>query len=131
MASGALAHPLPFRLIGALEGGLGMAADETPIQRGFYLGGPKTFWGTPTGALIGTAFWFGRAEVANDFPAPRLVAFGDFAWVGDSQRFDSQGFASSVGLVASPLGGLVRVDLARALEGKDSIRLHIYFDSLF
>jgi len=108
-----------------------MAADETPIQRRFCLGGPETFRGTLTADLTGTAFWFGRAEVANDFPAARLVAFGDFAWVSDGQRFDTQGFASSVGLGASLLDGLARVDLACVLKVEDGTRLHIYFDGLF
>ena len=130
LASGALSHPLPFRLVGALEGGLGLVAEDTPVQRHFYLGGPETFRGTLTGDLTGTAFWFGRGEVANDFAAARLVAFGDFAWVGQGQRFDTEGFASSVGLGASLLDGLLRVDLARVLKGEDGTRLHIYFDGL-
>ena len=45
LASGTLSHPLPFRLVGAVEAGLGMAAADTPVQRHFYLGGPETFRG--------------------------------------------------------------------------------------
>ena len=73
---------MPFRLVGAVEGGLGMAAADTPVQRHFYLGGPKTFRGTLTGDLTGSAFWFGRTEVANDLAAASVVVFSDFAWVG-------------------------------------------------
>ena len=131
LTSGTLSHPLPLRVVGAVEGGLGMAAADTPIQRHFYLGGPETFRGTLTGDLTGSAFWFGRAEVANDFAAARVVAFGDFAWVGQGQRFEAAGFASSVGIGASLLDGLIRMDLARVLKGEDATRLHVYFDGLF
>jgi hypothetical protein len=95
LASGSLSQPLPFRLVGAVEGGLGMAADDAPIQRHFYLGGPETFRGSLTGDLTGTALWFGRAEVANDFAAARIVAFADSAWVDEGQRFDTRGFGGS------------------------------------
>ncbi len=111
--------------------GLGMADADTPIQRHFYLGGPETFRGTLTGDLTGSAFWFGRAEVATDFPAARLVAFSDFAWVGTEEKFDTDGFASSVGVGASLLDGLLRIDLAHVLKGEEGTRLHIYFDGLF
>jgi len=131
LTSGTLAHPLPFGLVGAVEGGLGMADADTPIQRHFYLGGPETFRGTLTGDLTGSAFWFGRAEVATDFPAARLVAFGDFAWVGTEEKFGTDGFASSVGVGASLLDGLLRFDLAHVLKGEEGTRLHIYFDGLF
>ena len=131
LASGTLAHPLPFRLVGAVEGGLGMAAEDTPVQRHFYLGGPETFRGMYTGELTGSAFWFGRTEVANDFPAARVVAFAHFAWVGREERFDTKGFAASAGIGASLLDGLLRMDLAHVLKGDDGTRLHIYFDGLF
>ncbi len=131
LASGTLSHPLPFDLVGAVEGGIGMAAEDTPVQRHFYLGGPETFRGMYTGDLTGTAFWFGRAEVATNFPAVRVVGFADFAWVGPEERFDTEGYASSAGIGASLLDGLVRFDLAHVLKGGDGTRLHIYFDGLF
>jgi outer membrane protein assembly factor BamA len=108
-----------------------MAAEDAPVQRHFYLGGPETFRGTYTGDLTGSAFWFGRIEVASDFPAVRLVAFGDFAWVGREEKFATAGFASSAGIGASVLDGLLRFDLAHVLKGGDGTRFHIYFDGLF
>ncbi len=131
MTSGALSHPFPFRLVGAVEAGLGMSAADTPIQRHFYLGGPETFRGLLTGDLSGSAFWFARTEIANDVAAARVVAFADFAWTGHEERFDTNGFASSVGVGGSLLDGLIRIDLAHVLKGEDGTRLHFYFDGLF
>ena len=131
MTSGTLSHPLPFRLVGAVEAGLGMADADTPVQRHFYLGGPETFRGLHTGDLTGSVFWFGRTEVANDFAAARLVAFADFAWTGHEERFGTNGFAASAGVGASLLDGLLRIDLAHVLKGADGTRLHFYFDGLF
>jgi len=131
LASGVLSHPLPFRLVAAVEGGLGMAAAATPIQKRFYLGGPETFRGALTGDLTGSAFWFWRAEVANDFAAARVAAFVDLAWVGREERFEAEGLASSVGVGTSLLDGLLRVDLAHVLRGPEGTRLHVYFDGLF
>ena len=131
LASGTVSHPLAFGLVGALEGGLGMAAADAPIQRHFYLGGPETFRGKYTGELTGSTFWFGRSAVATDFPAARVVGFADFAWVGREERFDTEDFAASVGVGASLLDGLLRFDLAHVLKGGDGWRLHVYFDGLF
>lgn len=69
--------------------------------------------------------------MANDFPAARVVAFADFAWAGDDARFDTDGFAASVGVGGSLLDGRLRIDLPHVLKGEDGTRLHFYFDGLF
>lgn len=131
LGSGTIVHPLPFRLIGGLEGGLGMVAAGAPLQRGFYLGGPRTFRGLQDGDLSGTSFWFGRGEIGNEFPAVRLLGFGDFAWTGDSQTLGTDGFLASAGVGASLLDGILRIDLARVVKGGSETRLHLYFDGIF
>ena len=60
-----------------------------------------------------------------------MVAFADFAWTGHEERFDTNGFAASVGVGGSLLDGLIRIDLAHVLQGEDGTRLHFYFDGLF
>jgi len=129
----ALTHPLGAGLAGAVEAGLGMAGDQAPPQRRFALGGDATFRGFESGdpRLRGAAFWFARAELANDFPAARVGLFGDVAWVGPDQRFGSEGWKAAVGIGGSLLDGLLRVDLARAVRGGAQWNLEVYADGLF
>ncbi len=132
-AQAMLSHPLFWRLAGTIEYGAGTTFGNVPTQRLYFLGGPQTLRAFPGGALSGEAFWLARAEVAYGHPAVRLVVFGDLGWAGDRGEFATSQAAVSAGIGASLLDGILRVDIARALRGRDPLRtrVHIYFDGLF
>lgn len=127
-----LTFPLPFRLIGALEGAAGTAfGDSVPLQSHWFVGGYRSARAYRIGALDGEAFWRARAEVGTQLTLARLIAFGDAAWAGERDSFSNNPRLISVGVGASFLDGLVRVDLARALRGSSDFRLHLAFDGVF
>jgi hypothetical protein len=96
-------------------------------QRLWYLGGPATVRGFAPGALVGEAFWFGRAEIGRGPPLFRPTLFGDIGWAG-AQRDISQssGTISGVGVGVGIMEGLLRLDVARASTGK--FRADFYFN---
>lgn len=113
--------PLAFAIEGAT--GASTTGDTVPPQGRFFLGGPATMRGFPGGTLSSDRFWRGRFEVANSFPAFRVVAFGDAGYAG--RRIYSAGLGFSV------LDGLIRLDLARGLEPYRNWRFDAYIDGLF
>lgn len=108
----------------------GTSTGEIPVQSRFYLGGAATLRGYAGGVTSGTAFWRARAELGNSFPAARLVGFTDLGWAGDRHDFGAGTTLLDVGIGASFLDGLFRIDLARAVRGPTGTRLEIYFDGL-
>ncbi len=130
-ATVALAHPLPGTLAGALEVGAGAAWGDVPIQKEYFLGGPRTVRGFDMDALQGTAFWLARGEVANGFAGARLALFADAGWAGPRDTFGTSGWVASVGAGTSLLDGLVRFDVARAVRGGRGWEVHAYLDGLF
>ncbi len=108
----------------------GTSTGEVPVQSRFFLGGTATLRGYPGGVAAGTAFWRARGEIGNAFPAARLVGFTDLGWAGDRHDFGTGTTLLDVGVGASFLDGLVRIDLARAVRGLTGTRLVIYFDGL-
>ncbi len=130
-ASGSVARPLFLGLAAALQAQAG-AAWDAPIQRGFSVGGIRSARGFRSGSRYGESFWTTRAELGTDFPAFRLLAFGDVGWAGDRDDFmASDDWIASVGLGASVLDGIARVDLAKAVRGGSDFRIHLYLDGLF
>ncbi len=126
-----VARPLLLGLAGALQAQAG-AAWSAPVQRGFSVGGIRTARAFRAGTRFGESFWTGRAELANDFPAFRLLAFGDFGWAGDREQFlASDEWLASVGVGASILDGILRFDLAKAVRGGSDFRIHLYLDGVF
>ncbi|MGE0555183.1 MAG: BamA/TamA family outer membrane protein, partial [Gemmatimonadales bacterium] len=123
-----LAPPGP--LAGAMTVSAGTSTGEVPLQSRFYLGGPATLRGYDGGVLAGSAYWTGRIEVGNAFPAARITAFSDIGWAGDRDRFGDGKPLLAVGIGASFLDGLVRIDLARALRAPTGLRLDFYFDGI-
>jgi hemolysin activation/secretion protein len=101
-----------------------------PVQSHFYLGGGATLRGYPGGAASGDAFWLGRAEIGNSFPAARLIGFVDMGWTGSRARFGRDGTLTGVGVGASFLDGLVRIDLAHGLNEPGGTRVEVYFDGM-
>ncbi|HXM38571.1 MAG TPA: BamA/TamA family outer membrane protein [Gemmatimonadales bacterium] len=130
-ASATLRYSTPFvrRLVGAVELGGGMSAGRVPVQSRWYLGGPATLRGYGGGATSGDAFWRARLEVANRLPAARLVLFADAARAGPRERLSLSRALIGVGVGASFVDGLFRIDLARALRSPTGWRLDIYTDA--
>lgn len=119
---------------GPLAGGITLAAGTSvgavPVQSAFFLGGAGSLRGYDGGAARGEAFWLGRLEVGNAFPAVRLIAFTDIGWAGARADFGHGRALAGAGIGASFLDGLVRIDLARALKAPTGTRLEIYLDGL-
>ncbi len=125
----------------AVEGATGTTFGSAPNQRLFHLGGPYTLRAFEPGAAGGESFWFGRVELGRGFRvAPdsygaggstfRITAFGDAAWAGPRAAFGTEGWQASVGAGFSIMDGFFRIDIAKAVEGGNSWRLHIYTDGL-
>ncbi len=118
------------RLTSSIELSAGLAADSTPIQRQFLLGGVGTVRGLRENALAGHAFWLVRAEAAAGLPGLRAIAFADVGWAGDRQAFTTARPSVGAGLGASVFDGLLRVDLARGVVRAKSWRAYFYLDAL-
>jgi hypothetical protein len=125
-----LGMPLPGPFVGSLEAAGGTSVGELPIQSAWFLGGPATLRGYPGALLTGNAFWRGRAEIGTRFPAARVALFGDAGWAGDRTSRRLAPTAWSLGAGASFGDGLLRIDLARALEGEIGWKLHLYLDGI-
>jgi hemolysin activation/secretion protein len=100
------------------------------VQSRFYLGGGASLRGYPGGAAAGDAFWLARAELGNSFPAARLVGFVDIGWAGSRAEFGEGKGLAGIGVGASFLDGLVRIDLARGLSAPGGTRVEVYFDGM-
>jgi len=128
-----LTLPLSRRWSSALEGGAGSSLGTLPLQRRFYPGGPAIYRGAGVGELVGEAFWFARMEVGPGVPAARLVVFLDLLEVGSRAELGQGTTHQALGVGASFLDGLLRMDLARELRGglERNWRFHLYLDGLF
>jgi hypothetical protein len=118
------------RLAAAVRVSAGTSRGTVPAQSRFYLGGAATLRGYSGGAASGDAFWLGRAELGNAFPAARLVGFVDLGWAGSRANFGGGGTLAGVGIGGSFLDGLVRVDVAHGLKEPGGTRVEIYFDGM-
>lgn len=112
----------------ALEASAGTSTGRVPLQGRFYLGGPATLRGYDGAVTAGTAYWRGRLEIGNTFPAARVTVFSDIGWAGDRARFGKDRALISAGAGASFFDGLIRLDLARALRAPTGWRFDLYFD---
>ena len=121
--------PLGPRLAGAVELAGGIADGRVPVQSYFYLGGPGTLRGYGGNASSGDAFWRARLELANRWPGARVVLFADVARAGPREQLALARPFAGVGIGASFLDGLVRVDLARAIRAPTGWRLDFYTDA--
>jgi hemolysin activation/secretion protein len=119
-------------LQGALDAAAGTSFGDLPVQRLWYLGGPATLRGFPNGALAGDAYWTARLELSTRNPAVRFIAFGDLGWAGPRSGFGDGGPAASAGVGISAMDGLLRIDVARSLRGRDpdAVRVYVRLDGL-
>jgi len=121
--------PLGSRLAGAVELAGGMADGVVPVQSNFYLGGPATLRGYGGNAANGDAFWRARLELANRWPGARVVLFADVGRAAPREQLSLARPLAGVGVGASFMDGLVRVDLARAIRYPTGWRLDFYTDA--
>jgi hypothetical protein len=112
----------------AVEASAGTSRGTVPIQGRFYLGGPASLRGYDGAAIAGDAYWRGRVEVANSFPAFRLAVFSDIGWAGPRADFRTGKPLLGSGVGVSVLDGLIRLDLARGMRAPKGWRFDLYFD---
>jgi hypothetical protein len=107
-------------------------SDGAPIQRQFFLGGAQTVRGQLLGTMSGQTYWLGRAEFSRATGLVRPVLFGDVGWAGDWSQWRTPGRPmSGVGVGASVLDGLIRLDLSRGLYPRKANRLDLYVEARF
>src|SRR5690606_13485127 len=101
-----------------------------PAQALWRLGGASTLRGYDGGVLVGERYWRARGELARGIQAARIAFFSDIAWAGPRNTFESVGALLSAGAGVSFLGGLVRLDIARALRSPTGWKAHFYFNGV-
>jgi hypothetical protein len=121
--------PVDSKFSGALAVTVGTSHGDVPAQSLFRIGGPNSVRGYPTATLVGRAFWSARGELARGWPAVRLIGFVDAGSAADRLGFDGPTLLG-VGVGASFLDGLVRLDIARGLKTPKGTRIEIYLDGL-
>lgn len=121
--------PLGPNLAGAVELAGGMADGVVPVQSLWYLGGPGTIRGYGGNASRGDAFWRARFELANRWPAARAVLFADVGRAGPREQLSLARSLAGVGVGASFIDGLFRLDLTRAVRTPTGWRLDFYTDA--
>jgi hypothetical protein len=110
----------------------GTSAGTVPPQRKFFLGSLQTVRGQVAGAQQGNAFWFARNEVGYGTSLARPSVYYDVGWAGDRSQFSTPGtLMQGVGVGASFLDGLFRLDLARGLKPTPRWRLDLSVEARF
>jgi len=117
-------------LAGGVTASAGTSTGTLPVQGRFYLGGANSLRGYSGGVAAGSAYWLGRAEIGNSFPAARVTLFTDVGWAGPRADFGSGRALIGAGVGASFLDGLLRFDLARGLRTPTGWRLEFYVDGI-
>lgn len=115
----------------AAEAGGGTTWGRAPVQRRFFVGGPATLRGHPRAVASGNSFLAGRVEAARMYHAVSASVFGDVAWAGDRSKPGDSDVLYGIGIGASLIDGLLRLDIARGLNGPDpGFRVHLTLDSI-
>jgi hypothetical protein len=123
--------PLLFGVRLGVEAAAGtVEGDAIPAQALWRLGGAASLRGYDGASVIGERYWRARGELARGIQAARIALFSDIGWAGARNAFDSDGALISAGAGVSLLGGLVRLDLARALRSPTGWKLHFYFNGV-
>ncbi|HEV8400305.1 MAG TPA: hypothetical protein VGQ18_10780 [Gemmatimonadales bacterium] len=122
--------PLTPQVTGAIEVAGGTSAGRVPVQSRWYLGGPNTLRGYAGGVMSGDAYWRARGEIANSWPAARVALFCDVGRAAPRDRLSLAHPLVGVGVGASFLDGLLRIDLGRALKSPKGWRLDFYMDGV-
>jgi hypothetical protein len=117
-------------LVIGISASAGTSTGTVPVQSRFFLGGPATLRGYDGGVMSGDAFWSGRLEVANSFPAARVSVFSDVGWAGPRASFSTGKPFFGGGVGGSFLDGLIRMDLSHGFSGPKGWRFDLYFDGI-
>ncbi len=115
----------------SLSGAAGSSVGTLPAQRRWFLGGAQTIHAHQVGALAGDAFWMGRAEYTRGFPLVRPVVFADWGWAGDRDalaRIAPRDHLWAAGFGAAMFDGLVRFDIARALNQRKGWSVDLFLE---
>lgn len=116
----------------SLTNSAGTSFGDLPAQRQFFLGGLQSVRGQTPGTGIGESFWMSRTEIGSNFAGARPVVFADLGWAGPRDAWSAIGRPlSGVGVGASFLDGLVRIDLARGVHPRWQTRLDLYLEARF
>ncbi|MEX1182843.1 MAG: BamA/TamA family outer membrane protein [Gemmatimonadota bacterium] len=113
-----------------LEAAAGSSVGDVPVQRLFYLGGASTLRGYEPSTVSGTSMARGRLELARAYPFANLALFSDWGWAGDRDDIRNANQRLAVGIGASLLDGLIRIDLAHGLREPRGWRVDLHMDSL-
>ena len=114
-----------------IEAAGGHTWGEAPVQRSWFLGAGGTLRGYPASTLSGLSFLRGRVELARTYEFVGASLFGDAGWAGPVGGFDADEILYGVGVGASLLDGLVRLDLSQGLKGpKKDFRVELYLDHI-
>jgi hypothetical protein len=124
------AAPLFAGLRLGAEAGVGTSTGEVPVQRLFFLGGASTLRGYEPSTVAGTSMARGRLEIARAYPFANLAVFSDWGWAGDRDDIRNANQRLAVGIGASLLDGLVRLDLAHGLRAPRGWRLDLHMDAV-
>lgn len=116
----------------SITGAAGTTEGEVPAQRQFFVGGLQSVRGQTAGTMVGESFWLGRLEIGRSQSAFKPVVFGDLGWAGARDAWGAMGRPmSGVGIGASFLDGMIRVDLARGMHPAWQTRLDLYLEARF
>ena len=116
----------------SLTAAAGTSEGDLPTQRHYFLGGLQSVRGQSAGAGFGEAFWMGRLELGANRTGVRPVVFGDLGWAGPRDGWRSPGRPmSGVGVGASFLDGMIRVDLSRGIHPRVQTRFDLYLEARF
>lgn len=127
-----VSHGLPYGAEMAITASAGGIAGTAPAQRAFQLGGLHTVRGIRPGTMSGSAFWMGRGELALSRRVVKPVLFGDVGWAGDRKNFNAPGrLMSGVGVGASVMDGMIRLDVARGLWPQKAVRVDLSIEARF
>lgn len=119
-------------VVASVTAAAGTSEGELPAQRQFFLGGLQSIRGQTPGTGIGEAFWMTRVELGSRAVAVKPVVFGDFGWAGARDGWSQTGRPmSGVGVGASFLDGLIRMDVARGIYPRWQTRVDLYLDARF
>lgn len=120
--------PITASLTTAAGAGFG----QLPAQRQFFLGGLRSVRGQTAGTAIGESFWMTRSEIGTASVGMRPVVYADLGWAGPRNGWNNIGRPiSGVGIGASFLDGMARIDVARGIHPKWQTRVDLYFEARF